>query len=139
MAMRKSEFIDKVARKAEMSRDAAARAVEAIFDTAKGTLAESIRSNGHVSLPGFGRFRAKTRAARRGRNPQTGALIEIPERNVIQFTPGPALQRVLEEPDFTPPRKRSGARKTAARGNGGSEGSGAKGAARKGGARKSTS
>lgn len=104
--MRKSEFIDKVARKAEMSRDTAARAVEAIFDTASGTLAEAIRATGNVSLPGFGRFKAKKRAARRGRNPQTGALIDIPERNVIQFTAGPGLQEMLSDPEFTPKQKR---------------------------------
>jgi DNA-binding protein HU-beta len=95
--MRKSEFIDRVARKAEMSRESAARAVEAIFDTTSGTLAEAIRSTGTVSLPGFGRFRTKKRAARRGRNPQTGELIDIPERTVIQFTAGKGLQEILAD------------------------------------------
>jgi DNA-binding protein HU-beta len=109
--MRKSEFIDKVARKAEMSRESAARAVEAIFDTASGTLAEAIRSTGNVSLPGFGRFKTKKRAARRGRNPQTGELIDIPERQVIQFTAGKGLQQILEEGSPTAPT-RKGARKS---------------------------
>jgi DNA-binding protein HU-beta len=97
--MRKSEFIDKVARKAEMSRESAARAVDAIFDTASGALAEAIRASGVVSLPGFGRFRTKKRAARRGRNPQTGEMIDIPERMVIQFTAGKGLQEILSEGD----------------------------------------
>jgi DNA-binding protein HU-beta len=97
--MRKSEFIDKVARKADMSRESAARAVEAIFDTTSGALAEAIRVGGKVSLPGFGRFRTKKRAARRGRNPQTGDLIDIPERMVIQFTAGKGLQDVLDGAD----------------------------------------
>jgi DNA-binding protein HU-beta len=97
--MRKSEFIDKVARKAEMSRESAARAVEAIFDTASGALSDAIRASGVVSIPGFGKFRTKKRAARRGRNPQTGELIDIPERMVIQFTAGKGLQEVLSETD----------------------------------------
>ncbi|CAN5645784.1 HU-related DNA-binding protein HupN [soil metagenome] len=103
--MRKSEFIDKVARKAEMSRESAARAVEAIFDTTNGALAEAIRLGGKVSLPGFGRFRTKKRAARRGRNPQTGELIDIPERMVIHFTAGKGLQDVLDDTDSVQTKK----------------------------------
>lgn len=95
--MRKSEFIDQVARKAEMSRAVAARAVEAIFDTTSGALAEAIRATGQISLPGFGRFRARKRKARRGRNPQTGAMIDIPERTVIQFNAGRDLRETLGE------------------------------------------
>jgi DNA-binding protein HU-beta len=112
--MRKSEFIDKVARKAEMSRESAARAVEAIFDTASGTLAEAIRSTGNVSLPGFGRFRAKKRAARRGRNPQTGELIDIPERTIIQFTAGKGLQEILADENATIPTRGAGTQKKSA-------------------------
>jgi DNA-binding protein HU-beta len=110
--MRKSEFIDKVARKAEMSRESAARAVEAIFDTAGGALAEAIRASGAVSLPGFGKFRTKKRAARRGRNPQTGELIDIPERMVIQFTAGKGLQEILSESDSKSDRPAGGKSKS---------------------------
>lgn len=112
--MRRSEFIDKVARKAEMSRESAARAVDAIFDTRSGTLAEAIRATGNVSLPGFGRFRTKKRAARRGRNPQTGDLIDIPERTVIQFTAGKGLQEILADGDAPVHRGRSSGRDGAA-------------------------
>jgi DNA-binding protein HU-beta len=93
--MKKSELIDRVAEKAEMSKTAAARAVEAIFDTASGAISEAIRAGGHVALPGFGRFRTKTRPARKGRNPQTGAEIDIPERTVVQFSAGKGLNEVL--------------------------------------------
>jgi len=108
--MRKSEFIDRVARKADMSRESAARAVEAIFDTTNGALAEAIRLGGKVSLPGFGRFRTKKRAARRGRNPQTGQAIDIPERMVIHFTAGKGLQEVLDDSEGQ--RSKSPARKS---------------------------
>jgi nucleoid DNA-binding protein len=84
----KSEFIDKVADKAQMSRAAAARAVDAIFDTAGGAVSEAVHGLGELSIPGFGKFTKKTRAARQGRNPRTGAVIDIPERSTISFTAG---------------------------------------------------
>lgn len=93
--MKKSEFIDLVAEKAEMSKAAATRAVEAIFDTTSGAISEAIRTGGQVGLPGFGRFRTKQRPARKGRNPQTGAEIDIPARTVVQFSAGKGLREVL--------------------------------------------
>jgi nucleoid DNA-binding protein len=86
--MNKSEFIDKVADKAQMSRAAAARAVDAIFDTAGGAVSEAVHGLGELSIPGFGKFTKKTRAARQGRNPRTGAVIDIPERATISFSAG---------------------------------------------------
>ena len=86
--MNKAEFIDKVAEKAQMSRAAAARAVDAIFDTAGGAVSEAVHGIGELSIPGFGKFSKKTRAARQGRNPRTGAVIDIPERSTIAFTAG---------------------------------------------------
>jgi DNA-binding protein HU-beta len=90
--MKKSEFIEKVAEKAETSKASAARVVEAIFDTASGAIAEAVRAGQDVSIPGFGKFRSKTRAARKGRNPQTGAEIDIPESTVVSFTAGKGLK-----------------------------------------------
>jgi DNA-binding protein HU-beta len=86
--MNKSEFIDKVAEKAEMSRAAAARAVEAIFDTASGAVSEAVHQMGELSIPGFGKFTKKTRPARKGRNPRTGQEIDIPERATVSFSAG---------------------------------------------------
>lgn len=86
--MNKSEFIDKVAEKAEMSRAAAARAFEAIFDTASGAVSEAVHQAGELNIPGFGKFTRKTRAARKGRNPRTGQEIDIPERTTVGFTAG---------------------------------------------------
>lgn len=86
--MNKAQFIDQVAEKAGMSRAAAARAVEAVFDTASGAVSQAVHSLGELSIPGFGKFTKKTRAARQGRNPRTGAVIDIPERSTISFTAG---------------------------------------------------
>lgn len=86
--MNKQEFVDQVAEKAGMTRAAAARAVDAIFDTASGAVSQAVHTAGELSIPGFGKFTKKTRAARQGRNPRTGDVIDIPERSTIAFSAG---------------------------------------------------
>lgn len=90
--MNKAEFIDRVAESADLTRAAAARAVDAIFDTASGAISEAVHAAGSFSIPGFGKFTKKTRAARTGRNPRTGAEISIPERATVSFTAGKGLK-----------------------------------------------
>lgn len=90
--MNKSELVQRVAEKAEMSKSAAAKAVDAIFDATAGAIGDIVDTAGKLSLPGFGKFEAKKRPARKGRNPRTGSEIDIPERNVVTFTPGKALK-----------------------------------------------
>ncbi|HYW05945.1 MAG TPA: HU family DNA-binding protein [Longimicrobium sp.] len=90
--MNKSEFIDKVAERADLTRAAAAKAVDAIFDTASGAISEAVHGAGALAIPGFGKFTKKTRAARTGRNPRTGAQIEIPERSTVSFSAGKGLK-----------------------------------------------
>lgn len=126
--MKKSEFIDKVAEKAQTTKAAAARVVDAIFDVTSGTIAEAVKAGSHVSIPGFGKFKSKTRPARKGRNPKTGAEIEIPERTVVAFTPGKGLQDTLAGKEGArraggSPRARS---KPASGGTKGTRGSGGK-------------
>jgi nucleoid DNA-binding protein len=94
--MKKSEFIDMVAKKADTTRAAAARMVDAIFDTTSGAISEAVRAGSRVSIPGFGRFTPKTRPARKGRNPRTGVEIDIPERMVVAFSPAKSLQESLK-------------------------------------------
>jgi DNA-binding protein HU-beta len=90
--MKKSDLVAEVAEKAELSKAAATRAIHALFDGTTGAIARAVRAGEQVSIPGFGRFRPKTRKARKGRNPQTGAEIEIPERNTVQFSVGRDLK-----------------------------------------------
>jgi DNA-binding protein HU-beta len=90
--MNKAEFIDRVAESADLTRAAAARAVDAIFDTASGAISEAVHAAGSFSIPGFGKFTKKTRAARTGRNPRTGTEISIPERATVSFTAGKGLK-----------------------------------------------
>ena len=93
--MKKSQFIELVAERAEMSKAAAARVVDAIFDTAGGAISEAVRTAGHLSIPGFGKFSSKTRAAREGRNPRTGTVIQIPERTTVSFSPGKGFKDTM--------------------------------------------
>jgi DNA-binding protein HU-beta len=126
--MKKSEFIDAVAEKAQMSKAAAARAVEAIFDTASGAVSEAVQKAGHLSIPGFGKFTRRTRAARKGRNPRTGQEIDIPERNTVSFTPGKGFRDSLGAVATSAPAAETSAgakRGGAAKGGGGAKSAGA--------------
>lgn len=89
--MNKTELIEHVANQADLSKAAAARAVEAMVDGVKKTL----RKGGVVSLVGFGTFKVGKRAARTGRNPRTGAAIKIKAAKVPKFSAGKALKDAL--------------------------------------------
>jgi DNA-binding protein HU-beta len=94
--LNRSDFIEIVAEKAELTRDAAARAVDAIFDSASGAIFEAVHAAGSLSIPGFGKFTRRTRAARTGRNPRTGTSIDISERTSISFSAGKGLKEKLD-------------------------------------------
>ncbi|HXL02737.1 MAG TPA: HU family DNA-binding protein [Candidatus Atribacteria bacterium] len=68
-----------------------------IVDTFLGVIQEEIKRGGKVQLVGFGTFGVKTRAARRGRNPQTGKEIRIPEATIPFFRPGKGLKELVKE------------------------------------------
>lgn len=89
--MNKSELIESIADSADISKAAAARALDAMIDAVSGALKDGTP----VSLVGFGRFHVKTRSARKGRNPQTGEPIEIKASKVPGFTPGKALKEAV--------------------------------------------
>lgn len=86
--MNKSELIDAVADSADLPKAAAARAIDAMTDAITGAL----KSGDSVALVGFGSFSVKNRAARTGRNPQTGAPINIAAAKVPAFKAGKALK-----------------------------------------------
>ena len=104
--MTKSELIDALAERAGITREQAATAYEAIFSTSDGIIATALRSGDRVRLTGFGTFEARTRAARTGRNPRTGALIEIPETTVPVFRAGRRLKDIVGDTDWPGPRIR---------------------------------
>jgi DNA-binding protein HU-beta len=84
----KTELIDHIAKTADISKAASARALDALVGAIKTTL----KKNGTVTLVGFGTFSVGKRAARTGRNPQTGAAIKIKAAKVPKFKPGKALK-----------------------------------------------
>ncbi|HET7308267.1 MAG TPA: HU family DNA-binding protein [Gammaproteobacteria bacterium] len=86
--MNKSELIDAVADSAGLSKADATRAVDGVVDA----ISKSLKRGDQVSLVGFGTFSVKHRAARTGRNPQTGQTINIAASNVPGFKAGKALK-----------------------------------------------
>ena len=86
--MNKSELIDQIATQADISKAAAGRALDAAVSAVKNTL----KTNGTVTLVGFGTFYVGKRAARTGRNPRTGATIKIKSAKVPKFRPGKGLR-----------------------------------------------
>jgi DNA-binding protein HU-beta len=90
--MNKSELISRVSEIAELSKKDATRAVEAVFDA----ITEALQAGDKVQLIGFGNFEVRERAARKGRNPQTGEEIEIAASKVPAFKPGKALKEGIQ-------------------------------------------
>ena len=86
--MNKSELIDAVASEAELSKADAARATDAVFDT----ISNALGKGDQVTLVGFGTFSVRERAARTGRNPQTGEAINIKASKTPGFKAGKALK-----------------------------------------------
>ncbi|MCK0714764.1 MULTISPECIES: HU family DNA-binding protein [Chromohalobacter] len=86
--MNKSELIEAIAASADIPKAAAGRALDAMVDT----VSDSLKKGDSVALVGFGTFSVKERAARTGRNPQTGETIEISAAKVPTFKAGKALK-----------------------------------------------
>ena len=89
--MNKTELIAAVAEKAELSKKDAEKAVKALTDT----VAEALKAGDKVQLVGFGTFEVSERAAREGRNPQTGEAMKIAASKSPKFKAGKALKDAL--------------------------------------------
>jgi DNA-binding protein HU-beta len=89
--MTKAELIDKVAGKAGVSKADAERTIGAFFDQ----VLASAKKDDKVSWPGFGSFSTSKRAARTGRNPQTGAPVKIKASKSVKFTASSTLKAAL--------------------------------------------
>jgi DNA-binding protein HU-beta len=89
--MNKSQFVDHVAQRAELSRRDAEQAVDAALRTIEAQLARG----GEITLTGFGKFTVADRSARQGRNPQTGEALEIKAARTPRFSAGANLKRAV--------------------------------------------
>ena len=89
--MKKTELVDVIADQADISKEKANQALNALLEAITGAL----KSEDTVSLIGFGTFLQRSRAARTGKNPQTGEPIHIAASNTVAFKPGKALKEAV--------------------------------------------
>ena len=92
--MNKTELVAAIAEKAGLSKKDAEGAVKAFTDT----VAEQLKAGEKIQLVGFGTFEVAERAARTGKNPQTGEAIKIPASKAPKFKAGKALKDVVNTP-----------------------------------------
>ncbi|MFT4047510.1 MAG: HU family DNA-binding protein [Solimonas sp.] len=90
--MNKTELINAVADKADLSKADAGRAVDAFFEV----VGKALKKKDKVSLVGFGTFLVRERAARAGRNPKTGATIKIKASKTPSFKAGKGLKDLIK-------------------------------------------
>lgn len=86
--MKKVELVEAVATKAGLTKADAVRAIDATFET----ITDALKAGDKITLVGFGTFSVTKRAAREGRNPQTGATVKIAARNGVKFKTGTQLK-----------------------------------------------
>ena len=86
--MKKVELVEAVATTAGLTKADATRAIDATF----GAITKALKKGDKITLIGFGTFGVSKRAARNGRNPQTGATVKIPARNAVTFKAGTQLK-----------------------------------------------
>jgi len=85
--MNKGDLVNEVAKVVKTKKEA-----QAAVDCVVTSITDALKKNDTVSLVGFGTFKVGQRKARKGRNPRTGAMIDIKAKKVPRFTPGKALQ-----------------------------------------------
>ncbi|HEX2191536.1 MAG TPA: HU family DNA-binding protein [Longimicrobiaceae bacterium] len=90
--MNKSELVQQLASRANISRADAQRAVDALFSVDNGIISQALKSGDKVQITGFGSFETKQREARKGRNPRTGKEIDIAASTSAAFRPGKGLK-----------------------------------------------
>jgi len=92
--MTKSEVIDAInAKNSNLTKVQVAHVVDTIVDSIKSALVKGEK----VEIRGFGNFQARTREARRARNPKTGKMVDVPPKKVPRFKPGKELKEMVEK------------------------------------------
>ncbi len=92
--MTKAELIEEVSRVVEMSR----KDSEVIVDTIFKSIVQALRAGDKIEIRGFGSFRTRQRQARIGRNPKTGARVEVPAKRIPYFKPSKELKELVNGP-----------------------------------------
>jgi integration host factor subunit beta len=89
--MTKAELIEEVSRVVEMTRKDSEVIVEAIFDS----VVRALRTGDKIEIRGFGSFRTRQRQPRVGRNPKTGARVDVPAKRIPYFKPSKELKDLV--------------------------------------------
>ena len=89
--MTKADLIDEVSHAVEMTRKDSQLIVETIFESMVGAL----RASDKIEIRGFGSFRTRQRKSRVGRNPKTGARVEVPPKKISYFKPSKDLTDLI--------------------------------------------
>lgn len=95
VSMTKAELIEEVSRVVEMTRKDSEVIVEAIFDS----VVRALRTGDKIEIRGFGSFRTRQRQPRVGRNPKTGARVEVPTKRIPYFKPSKELKDLVNGED----------------------------------------
>lgn len=90
--MNKTELIEHLASKHDLSKAEAGRVIETLLDA----IVTTVKKGGSVAIPGFGSFKQHARAARNGVNPSTGAKIKIAAAKLPKFTPGAGFKAAVD-------------------------------------------
>lgn len=99
--MTKADLINLVAEKANVTRVKAETVVNTIFDT----MIEALKKDDRIEIRGFGSFNNRLYGAYKGRNPRTGAVIDVNTKKVPFFKPGKEIKDIVDELPTTPPQK----------------------------------
>jgi len=89
--MTKADLVERVAVEAELTKKDAEQLVEIVLDS----IIQSLNEGEKIELRGFGSFRIRERNSRKGRNPKTGAAVDIPAKRVAYFKPGKELKELI--------------------------------------------
>ncbi len=95
--MNKSELVQALASKTDMTKADAQRAIDALFNTKDGIVTKTLKKGDRVQITGFGTFETRKRKARTGRNPRTGKEIKIGPTTSPSFRPGKALKDAVKK------------------------------------------
>ena len=93
--MTKADLIEEVSKVVDMTRKDSEVIVEAIFDS----VVRSLRQGDKIEIRGFGSFRTRQRQPRVGRNPKTGARVDVPAKRIPFFKPSKELKDIVNRPD----------------------------------------
>jgi integration host factor subunit beta len=97
--MTKAELVDTVAARLQLTK----RQTDAIVTLFFQCITEALQAGDKVELRGFGSFRLRSRPARAGRNPKTGAVVQVPAKQAPFFTAGKALRALVDPPPASRP------------------------------------